>query len=145
MKQLETEHQFRGFYTDGGICRIEIYAAEERPPLVVATELPENPVASITHMAEYLAAEVMERYLTCGQLLGHQPPLLWIEHYERTAADRRIGLTESWEQITFAHYRRERTRKFARVPGFRYRIGLPRQRELLSPETFAELRRRYDD
>ena len=88
-------------------------------------------------------AEVMERYLTPGHLLGHQPPLLWVEHYERTAADRRIGLTESWEQITFAHYRRERTRKFARVPGFRYRIGLPRHRELLSPETFAALRRQY--
>lgn len=50
MKLLETAHQFRGFYTDGGICRIEIYTAEKRPPLVVATELPENPVASITYM-----------------------------------------------------------------------------------------------
>ena len=39
MKLLETEHQFRGFYTDGGVCRIEIYTAQERPPLVVATGL----------------------------------------------------------------------------------------------------------
>ena len=106
MKCIETEHQFRGYEADadGGICRIEVYTADECPPLVVATELPKNPVASITNMAEYLAAEVMERYLTPTQLLGHQPPLLWIEHYERTAADRRTGLTESWEQITFAHY-----------------------------------------
>lgn len=95
-------------------------------------------------MAEYLAAEVMERYLTPAHLRGYRPPLLWIEHYERTAADRRIGLTERWEQITFAHYRRERTRKFARVPGFRYRIGLPRERDLLTPERFAELLRPYD-
>jgi hypothetical protein len=144
MKLLETEHQFRGFYTDGGICRIEVYTADARPPLVVATELPENPVASITYMAEYLAAEVMERYLTPTHLRGYRPPLLWIEHYERTAADRRIGLTESWEQITFAHYRRERTRKFARVPGFRYRIGLPLERDLLIPERFADLLRPYD-
>lgn len=142
MKLLETEHQYRGYDADGGICRIELYLAEERPPLVVATELPGNPVASITNLAEYLAAEVMERYLTPTQLLGHQPPLLWIEHYERTAADRRIGLAESWERVTFAHYRREQTTKFARPGGWRYRIGAP-QREPLSPEAFSDLVRRY--
>lgn len=142
MKLLETEHQYRGYDADGGICRIEVYTADERPPLVVATELPENPIASITNMAEYLAAEVMQRYLTPTQLLGHQPPLLWIEHYERTAADRRIGLAESWERVTFDHYRREQTTKFARPPGWRYRIGVPR-REPLTPEAFAALLQRY--
>jgi hypothetical protein len=143
MKLLETEHQYRGYDADGGICRIAVYTAEEHPPLVVATELPENPVASITNLAEYLAAEVMERYLTPNDLLGQQPPFLWVEHYERTAADRRIGLEESWARVTFAHYRRETTRKYARPPGFRYRIGTPAW-EPLPPERFAKLLRRYD-
>lgn len=143
VKLLETEHQFRGYDRDGGLCRVEIYTTTEYPPLVVATELPENPVASITNMAEYLVAEVMERYLTPGMLFGFQPPLVWIEHYERTAVDHRIGLFESWEQITFDHYCRERTTRFARPPGFRYRIGLPQRRESLSPEAFAALLRRY--
>jgi hypothetical protein len=142
MQLVETTHQYRGYHTDGGVCRIEVYVAEERPPLVVATELPENTNTSITNMAEYLAAEVMERYLTTNHLLGHQPPFLWVEHYERTAADLRMGLTESWSLVTFAHYRREQTRKYARPPGWRYRIGTP-QWEPLPRERFAELVRRY--
>jgi hypothetical protein len=95
-------------------------------------------------MAEYLAAEVMERYLTTNHLLGAQPPFLWVEHYERTAADRRIGLEESWSRVSFAHYRRERTHQNARLPGFRYRIGAPSW-EPLTPEQFVGLVRRYND
>lgn len=143
MKLLETLHQYRGYHTDGGVCRIEVYTAEARPPLVVATELPENHNTSITNMAAYLAAEVMERYLTTNHLLGHQPPFLWVEHYERTAADVRIGLTESWSLVIFAHYRRERTSQNARLPGFRYRIGTPTW-DHLPPERFVELLRRYE-
>jgi hypothetical protein len=143
MKLVETEHHYRGYHTDGAVCRIEVYVAQERSPLVVATELPENTNTSITNMAEYLAAEVMERYLTTNHLLGHQPPFLWVEHYERTAADLRIGLEESWSLVTFAHYRRERTTQNARLPGFRYRIGTPSWGPL-TREHFTDLVRRYE-
>ncbi len=62
-KLLETIHQFRGYWSAGGRCRIEIYTASGLPPLIVATELPDNENTSITNVAEYVAAEVVERYL----------------------------------------------------------------------------------
>lgn len=123
MKLLETIHQFRGYHDAGGVCRIEVYTAEGLPPLIVATELPENENTSITNAAEYVAAEVMERYLTAEMMAGHDPPFVWVEHYPRVEADRRAGLRETWDLVTFAHYRREQTMKNAPRPGFRYTLG----------------------
>ncbi len=44
-------------------------------PVVVCTELPNNPGMSVTNAAERIAAEV---------IVGHRlpTPLVWIEHYE---------------------------------------------------------------
>ena len=109
MKLLETTHQFRGYHNGGAICRIEVYTASGLPPLIVATELPENDNTSITNVAEYVAAEVIERYLTADQLAGHDPPFVWVEHYPATEAYGRRGRDETWDLVTFAHYRRERT------------------------------------
>ena len=50
---------------------------------MVATELPEHENTSVTNPAEYLAAEVMERYLTADQLAGHDPPFIRVERYRR--------------------------------------------------------------
>lgn len=122
-------HQFRGYWSDGGVCEIEIYTAPGLPPLVVATELPENTNTSITNLAEYVAAEVMERYLTTEQLAEHDPPLIWVERYRRSLTPvmrgRRVDEHEDWSLVTFEHYRREPTRTFSRSPAWRYRIGDP--------------------
>ena len=42
VKLLETLHHYRGYHSGGAVCRIEVYAAPGHPPLIVATELPEN-------------------------------------------------------------------------------------------------------
>src|SRR6266581_6621099 len=114
MKLVEIVHQYRGYHSDGAVCRIEVYTADGLPPLVVATELPENDNTSVTNLAEYLAAEVLERYLTAELVAGHEPPFIWVEHYGRDEVDHRDGLRETsearvrgsrWDLVTFSHYR----------------------------------------
>jgi hypothetical protein len=67
-------HHYRGYWSEGGRCRIRIYREDGRAPVVICSQLPDNPNTSITNMVEYVAAEVIE---------GHTlpKPLTWIEHY----------------------------------------------------------------
>jgi hypothetical protein len=61
----------------GGRCRIRIYFLDEGrvDPVVICTELPNNPGMNITSAAEQIAAEVI-----CAHQLP--VPLVWIENYE---------------------------------------------------------------
>jgi hypothetical protein len=67
-------HYYRGYWSDGGKCRIRIYREDGQAPVVICSQLPDNPNTSVTNMAEYLAAEVMEKHKL-------PTPLVWIEHY----------------------------------------------------------------
>jgi len=62
-KTHDYTHRYRGIWHGDGRCRIAVYAPEageaERRPVIVASELDENEGASVTNMAEYLAAEVV--------------------------------------------------------------------------------------
>ena len=53
-------YHYRGYWSDGGRCRIRIYREEGRAAVVVCSQLPDNTNTSVTNMAEYLAAEVIE-------------------------------------------------------------------------------------
>lgn len=59
-KTQDYVHHYRGYWSEGGRCRIRIYREEGQPPLVVCSQPPDNGNTSITNMAEYLAAEVVE-------------------------------------------------------------------------------------
>jgi hypothetical protein len=67
-------HHYRGYWSEGGVCRIRIYQERGRHPVVICSQLPENNNTSVTNMAEYIAAEVMERH-------SLSTPLTWVEHY----------------------------------------------------------------
>src|ERR671912_30414 len=67
-------HHYRGYWSDGGKCHIWIYQEEGQTPVVICSQLPDNDNTSVTNMAEYLAAEVVEEH-------GLNKPLIWIEHY----------------------------------------------------------------
>jgi hypothetical protein len=67
-------HYYRGYWSDGGKCRIRIYREDSQPPVVICSQLPNNDNTSVTNMAEYLAAEVMQEHKL-------PTPLVWIEHY----------------------------------------------------------------
>ena len=67
-------HHHRGYWSDGGKCRIRTYREEGKLPVVVCSQPPDNRNTSVTNMAEYLAAEVIEGH-------GLLVPLTWVEHY----------------------------------------------------------------
>jgi hypothetical protein len=67
-------HRYRGYWSDGGRCRIRIYQEKRQAPVVICSQLPDNHNTSVTNMAEYLAAEVIGEY-------SLPKPLTWIEHY----------------------------------------------------------------
>jgi hypothetical protein len=67
-------HHYRGYWSEGGKCRIRIYREEGRSPMVICSQLQDNDNTSVTNMAEYLAAEIIEAY-------SLHSPLVWIEHY----------------------------------------------------------------
>jgi hypothetical protein len=67
-------HHYRGYWSDGGRCRIRIYREDGWAAVIVCSQLPDNRDTSVTNMAGYLAAEVIEVH-------GLPTPLTWIEHY----------------------------------------------------------------
>lgn len=55
-------HPYRGYWSNGGRCRIRIYRKDTQASVVICSQLPENANTSITNMAEYLAAEMIENH-----------------------------------------------------------------------------------
>ena len=67
-------HYYRGYWCDGRKCRIRIYREDGCVHVVICSQLPDHDNTSVTNMAEYLAAEVIEEHKL-------PTPLTWIEHY----------------------------------------------------------------
>jgi hypothetical protein len=76
-------------------CRIRIYLPEDMrdTPVVVCSELPNNPGGPITDSAEVIAAEVIR----ANEL---PTPLVWIEHWPEESAYEQ----ESFELVVFTNY-----------------------------------------
>jgi hypothetical protein len=86
-------HHYRGYWSDGGRCRIRIYREDGRAPVVICSQPPDNDNTSVTNMAEYLAAEVIKE-------LKLSTPLTWIEHYpehEGAIGEYSLVRFSSWE------------------------------------------------
>jgi hypothetical protein len=63
--------------------------------MVICSQLSDNPNTSVTNMAEYLAAEVIEEYKL-------PTPLTWIEHYpehEGEIGEYSLVRFSSWEPV----------------------------------------------
>jgi hypothetical protein len=104
-------HHYRGYWSGGDKCRIRIYREERRAPVVICSQLPDNENTSVTNMAEYLAAEVIQEHKL--------PSLLsWIEHYsehEGEIGEYSLVRFSSWELTEVC------------LGGvWRYRLGSPR-------------------
>ena len=87
-------HHYRGYWSDGGKCRIKIYRQEGRESVVICSQLLDNDNTSVTNMAEYLAAEVIEEH-------SLTTPLTWIEHYpehEGEIGEYSLVRFSSWER-----------------------------------------------
>lgn len=112
----DIRHAYHGFWTPGAVCRIRIYERADDPPVVIATELPENENTSTTNLVEQVAAEVMVRYL------GGRP-FIWIEHYP---ARRYFG--ETYHLVEFEHY--QPSPQFSMGLAFSIKIGAPTWRRI---------------
>jgi len=100
---LDVRHAFRGFWDDGGVCRVRIFETEGKPPVVVVTELAENQNTSITNMAECLAPELVKAYLP--HRMHESPPAVFLEHYDELLNARRRRSGPSVSRVSFTHYR----------------------------------------
>jgi hypothetical protein len=79
VKTVDVRHHFRGIWSDGGVCRVRVYEALARPPVVVLSELDENCNTSVTNLIEHLAYDVLLAYLP--HRLEAIPPAVVLEHY----------------------------------------------------------------
>jgi hypothetical protein len=53
-KTADFHYPYRGYWDEGGICRVRFFAAAELPPVIVVSQLEECRNTSITNMAEYV-------------------------------------------------------------------------------------------
>jgi hypothetical protein len=86
-------HHYRGYWSDGGKCRIRIYREKGQTPVVICSQLQDNENTSVTNMAEYLGAEVIEEH-------SLPTPLTWIEHYpehEGEIGEYSLVMFSGWE------------------------------------------------
>ncbi len=76
-------------------CRVRIYPSEDvlDAPVVVCSEVPNNPGGSITNSAEVIAARVIQ----ANELTT---PLVWIEHWSEETTEGQ----ESFELVVFSSY-----------------------------------------
>jgi hypothetical protein len=77
-------------------CRVRIYLPDDvhDAPVVVCSELPNNPGGSITNSAEVIA----EGVIRANEL---STPLVWIEHWPKESTD---AGEETFELVVFSGY-----------------------------------------
>lgn len=120
-------HSFRGFHTAGAICRVRVFEPPGRAPVIMVTELPENRNTSVTNLAEYLAAELLERHFP--ERVGLPEPVVWIEHYPPRGKD-----GDDFDRVEFADWRPRNERFNNR---WRRRVGEPEWRRLTPAQVSA--------
>lgn len=79
-----------------GRCRVRVYLPDEErdSPVVICSEISNNPGQSITNAAERIAAEVIE-------MQSLPTPLVWIENYPPETTD---GAAETFDLVIFSSY-----------------------------------------
>jgi hypothetical protein len=94
-------------------CRVQIYLPDDMrdAPLVICSELPNNPGGSIASSAEVIAAGVIR----ANEL---HTPLVWIEHWPKESTD---GGEEVFELVVFSSF--EVTERAPYLRGTREWVG----------------------
>lgn len=138
-------HRYHGYHGSEGMCRIRIFREAGRTPIILCSQPPEMVGTSITHLAEYLAAEVASKYLPAWETprrSGATPealPFLWIEHYPGQPY-----LEENCAFVRFEDYRIERL-PAGYWPGQRSKLGQPIWRHVRESAVAALLGRPLTD
>ena len=113
-------HAFRGPSGIRSACRIRLYLPDEEDkilddaPVVIVSELPDNPGTSVTNAIEQIAAEVMDAH----SLALERVPV-FVEHYPPEATGRG---EETFDLVVFGHHE---VREVVRGGVWRKEIGSP--------------------
>jgi hypothetical protein len=108
---LELTHDYIHPTPHGGRCRVRIFEDRTELPVIVCTELTDNPGMSITNTAEQIAAEVLENHphvfdpfaLASIAGLSYDKPFVWVEHYEAGARGTPSD-PATFDLVEFSHY-----------------------------------------
>jgi len=100
-KTADFRYAYRGYYDEGGICRVRLFQAKTLPPVIVVSQLEENQNTSITNMAEYLAAEIGAKHFP--ERFEQRDPFVFIEHYRHPEEEDPL-LRELWSRVRFDSY-----------------------------------------
>jgi len=89
-------HPFKDAGSRTAQCRVRIYLPNSvhDTPVVICSEVPNNPGGSITNSAEVIAAGV----LRANEL---PTPLVWIEHWPKESTG---GMQETFDLVVFSGY-----------------------------------------
>jgi hypothetical protein len=89
-------HPYRDAGGGPAHCRVRIYLPDDMrdTPVVICSELPNNPGGSITNSAEVIATGVIRT----NEL---PTPLVWVEHWPEESTD---GGEETFELVVFSSY-----------------------------------------
>jgi hypothetical protein len=92
---VTTSHPYKDAGGRPSHCRVRIYLPDDvlDAPVVVCSELPNNPGGSITNSPEVIAAGVIR----ANEL---PTPLVWIEHWPEESTD----VEETFEVVVFSSY-----------------------------------------
>jgi hypothetical protein len=99
-------YDYRGIWRPGASCGIAVFVPEaidqDRRPLILCTELGDNPGTSITNLAEVLAAEIIARHFSALLDAAAEPrqPVRWIERYPAAP-----GWPAEYDEVTFTPWR----------------------------------------
>ncbi len=96
---FDGRYEFRGLNSDGGVCHLRIYQAPGRTPVIVATELPENPNTSITNTAEHLYPDIVAKHFS--DRFDYDEVAVFVEHYPPMQGKYGRGRTEDFDQVLF--------------------------------------------
>jgi hypothetical protein len=123
-------HGYAGFHNAPSHCRIRIYQQDGRVPVVIATELADNPGTSITNLAEQLCAEVIRARFPAR--FEEEEPVIWIEHYQRTPEE----LRRHWPEFSRVTFHSRAPRRVTRAGRDQLQLGTPAWSHL--PRTAVE-------
>lgn len=93
---VDEMYETRGLWQGEMQCRVRIFSRGEQPPVVIATELPDNEGTSVTNLAEVIFAEVMTKHLP--HRIEQEQPAVFIEHYVHAHQSK-----FEFDRVTFEH------------------------------------------
>jgi hypothetical protein len=114
-------HRCYGTWASGGTCRIRIFEAESRPPVVLCTQIESTPGAGIHAFAEFLAPSIIGTYLP--HRFDDPIPAVWIE---QTSDDLARVTFATWKPTIQYH-----------PSGWRTNIGKPTRTPITSTDLKA--------